>query len=801
MKLPISWLKEYVDLDATVEDIADKLTFSGVEVEGIESVGLGYEHVVVAEVLAIERHPRADRLSVCRVSDGSEELQVVCGADNFAVGDKVPLAGIGAELVGGFKVKKAKLRGVESFGMLCAEDELGLSDDHSGLMILPSDLAAGTPFSEVAGPPDTVLALEITWNRPDCLCVIGIARELAALYGVPLRLPSVDYEEVGEDAGTYAQVRIEDEVACPRYTARVLTGAKLGPSPLWMQRRLSLCGVRPINNIVDVTNYVLLECGQPLHAFDYTLLKDGQIVVRRAAEGETMSTLDAVERTITPEMLVIADADRPVALAGVMGGAGSEIVDTTETVLLESAAFDAALIHSTSVALGLSTESSHRFERGVDIDHVDWASRRAAQLMVELAGATAAKGVVDLYPGRKEPKRIACRYAHTRERIGVEIPDERIRAIFDSLELRVVDGEGEACTIEVPSFRLDLEREADLIEEVARINGLESIPEALPTARIVADADDSRTRARYRCRAELIGLGLTEAMHYSFLSESLLDVFGRDQAARRVVLPHPVSSDHAIMRDSLIPQMVETLGRNLSRQVQDAALFEIGKVFRKGEGGKLGEAEHLCIGLMGKVGRSGIDSRLPVSEEEMFLWMKGMAERFLRARRISGHELKGAARPYYETGTCVELVVDGSVVGEMGLLGANIREKWRMHGPIAVAEFSLNSFMENDLSSVSLSPVPAYPAVSRDIAMVLDESVRHADILHVIRESAPAELTRVALFDIYRDKRMGYARKSVAYSLEYRSLERTLTDEEANEFHGKIKDALRDKLKADIREE
>lgn len=801
MKVPVSWLKDYVDIDVTAEDIADRLTFSGVEVEGIEAVGLEYEHVVVGELRSIDRHPQADRLSVCRVSDGSEDLQVVCGADNFAVGDKVPLAKIGAQLAGGLKVKKAKLRGVESFGMLCAEDELALSDDHGGLMLLPKALDAGTPFADVVGPPDVVLALEITWNRPDCLCVIGIARELAALYGVPLRLPPLAHAEGGPAVETLARVRIDDAAGCPRYIARVLTGAKLGPSPMWMQRRLSLCGVRPINNIVDVTNYVMLECGQPLHAFDHALLQDGQIVVRRAADGETMSTLDGLKRAITPEMLVIADAHRPVAIAGVMGGAGSEITDTTETVLLESAAFHAPLIHATSVALGLNTESSHRFERGVDVGNVEWASRRAVQLLVELTGAAAAKGSVDLYPGRRAPEKITCRYAHVRSRIGVAISDEDIRGILNALELSVVDQAAESCAVEIPSFRLDLEREADLIEEVARIHGLDGIPEELPTARIVPDADDSSTHARGGCRSALIALGLSEAMHYSFLSGQLLDVFGRDLAARRVVLPHPVSSDYAIMRDSLVPQMVETLGRNLSRQVSDVALFEIGKVFRKSEEGSIGEADHLCIGAMGKVGRQGIDCRRPVSDEEMFLWMKGIVEQFFKARHVWDYAFKGATYPPFDAGACVEILVGGGVIGNMGLLASHIREKWRMQEPVAVCEISLKTLLSSALRPSGLSPVPAYPAVSRDIAMVIDEGVRHADIIRVIWESAPPELTQVKLFDIYRDKRIGGAMKSVAYSLEYRSLERTLTDGEANGFHARIKDALRSGLKAEIREE
>ena len=345
MKVPLSWLKEYVDCDVAPEELGDKLTFSGIEVEGIEEVGADYVGMVVGEVTSIAPHPGADRLRLCRVNDGTQEVAVVCGAFNFEVGDKVPFAPAGAKLPDGTKIKRAKIRGEESLGMLCAEDELGISDDHSGIMILPHDVAAGTPLSAVLGPPETVLTLEITWNRPDCLSMIGIAREVAALCGGTLRLPSVDYPESDESVEDYAGVAIEDPQGCPRYTARALSKVVLGASPLWMQRRLTLAGVRPISNVVDITNYVLLECGQPLHAFDHSLLSEGQIVVRRAAEGETMATLDDIERSLTPEMVVIADAERPVALAGIMGGAGTEIREDTKTVLLESASFDPARIH------------------------------------------------------------------------------------------------------------------------------------------------------------------------------------------------------------------------------------------------------------------------------------------------------------------------------------------------------------------------------------------------------------------------------------------------------------------------
>ncbi len=800
MKVPLSWLKEYVALDAAPACIADKLTFSGTEVGGIETVGRDYTHIVVGEVLAIEKHPAADRLTVCRVHDGENVLTVVCGASNFTVGDKVPLAKIGAKLANGLTVKRAKLRGQESFGLLCAEDELGLSDDHAGLLLLPRATPAGKPFGEIAGPPDVVFELEITWNRPDCLSIIGVARELAALFDLPLRLPAFTLPEGGVPVEQRATVRIEDAAGCPRYTARVLDGVRLGPSPAWMQRRLTLAGVRPISNVVDITNYVMLECGQPLHAFDRSLLEQGTIVVRRARAGEQLATLDGQSRAITPAMLVIADAGRPVALAGVMGGAGSEIRDTTQDVLLESACFSAPGIRSTTAVLGLATESSRRYERGVDVGNVEWASRRAAALMVELAGATAARGVIDVYPVRPPARRIACDYARTAAKIGVPLAGADIVRRLASLALPVVETTATACTVEVPTFRGDLEREADLVEEVARLHGLDQIDAVLPAVRIV-DADDSATHAVYRVRQALIALGLSEALHYSFTSQALLDGYAPAAAGRRVVLPNPVSSDHAVLRDTLAPQMAETLARNLSRQVADAALFELGRVFFKAEDGVVREEQRLCIGLLGRLGRTGMDQRRPLTPDEMFLWLKGLVEAFGRACRLPALRLAPAAVPALEQGWAVTLSLNGAEIGWLGLLAGAQRQRWRMQEPVALAELNLEAVLAATSRQAPLQPLPAYPAIARDIAMVVAEHVSHGDVEAVIRAVAPPELTAVELFDIYRDKRLGGGRKSLAYSLVYRSAERTLTDEEANAFHGAIKAGLRESLKAEIREE
>ncbi len=692
------------------------------------------------------------------------------------------------------KIKKAKLRGEVSQGMLCAEDELGLSADHTGILILPADAEPGTPLLDVIGGVETVLELEVTWNRPDCLSVIGMAREVAALYDMALKIPEPVLDETGKPVTEWTSVEVRDAADCPRYTARVLTEAELRPSPIWMRRRLTSCGVRPINNVVDITNYVMLECGHPLHAFDFSMLEASKIIVRRAAEGERVSTLDDEERTLTPEMLVIADASRPVAVAGIMGGAGSEISDATQTVLLESAAFDPARTHRTSVSLGLSTESSHRFERTVNRETVEWASRRAAALMAEHCGASIAEGVIDVYGGAGEAESIACRLPRLESLLGVSLGCDEVVEVLERLQIPVASADDGVITVIPPSFRPDLKIEADIFEEIARVHGLEEVPAADPIGRVVVDADDARPRAVAACREHLVGLGLSETMNYSFLSEQLLDRFGRNEAGQRVGLLDPVSADHGIMRDSLIPQMTESLGRNATHQELDAACFEIGRVFFL-EGGEIREEERLSIGLMGQLAGQN-----DISPEGTFLRMKGLLGELLRVQNAPALSLSSVTHPAFETGWCTAILLKGEKVGILGLLEAGIRHQWRIQSPVAIAELNLDAILEQVHDVELFTPIPVYPCVDRDLALIVDESVRYGDVVRVIEDGAPAELTGVDLFDIFRSKEMGDGRKSMAYSLTYRSAERTLTDEETNRLHAEIMDRLRRELKAEIRE-
>ncbi|MEI6211396.1 MAG: phenylalanine--tRNA ligase subunit beta [bacterium] len=803
MKVPVSWLSEYVDLSGlTVKDLADKLTFSGVEVEGIDKIGFDkQENYVVAEVRACEPHPNADRLRVCRVFDGTAELQIVCGAPNVAAGQKVCLAKLGAVLPDGSKLKKAKIRGVESFGMLCAEDELGLSDRHEGLVVLDPGLPAGLPLTETLPRPDTVLDLEITWNRSDCLSIIGIAREFAALLDRPVKLPDVSFPESDEPVAKLATVIVEDAERCPHYTARVLTRVQDGPAPEWMRRRLELCGVRPISLIVDVTNYVMLECGQPLHAFDYHRVAEHTIVVRRARAGERMVTLDNVERTLDDQMLVIADPHAAVAVAGVMGGAGSEIAaGSTDAVLLESATFDPPSVKRTSTMLNLKTESSRRFERSVDPGLADWASRRATALLVQCGGAKVARGVIAVGSQPAGSRLVSLRFCRCREVIGVMLGEDRMTQTLTALGLRLVERDADHAIFAIPSWRVDLEIEADLIEEVARIHGLASIPDQAPQTVAVAAADDAGVRAVSLCRHAMLGIGFTESMNYSFLSAAELDAFDTRHAGRRLVLPNPVSADYAVMRDSLLPQLIGALGRNAARQVETVSLFEMGRVFWRDATDNPAEEERIVLGLCGPVGRSALDRRRPVSHEEAALWLKGAVE-VLAARLHAGAiTLRPVSHPAMEAQWAAEILLNGEPLGILGLVNQALRHPYRLTSPLAVAEMKLHPLLAG-VGRVALAQnAPSFPSVRRDLALVAPITVKHGEIVAAIRQTGVADLTGVALFDIFTSKEIGNDKRSMAYALEFRSPTRTLTDDEVNGSLQKIIQSLKQQLPVEIRD-
>lgn len=802
MKIPLSWLHEYVDFEDTVEGLCDKLTFSGIEVEAIETTASAPAGVVAAKILAIADHPDSDHLHLCTVDYGSgAPITIVCGAPNVALGMVAPFAPLGTELPGGFKIEKRKVRGVESCGMLCAADELGLSADHSGLMVLPADTVPGTPLSALLPPPETVVEVEITPNRADELSLVGVAREVAALYHSTLKLPPVDFTEGPTPVDSLASVSVEDSADCPRYTARVFENVVVKPSPDWMQHRLEAAGVRPINNVVDITNYVMLECGQPLHSFDRALLEGSRIVVRHPAAGEKIMTLDGIERDLAPEMLAICDASKPMAVAGVMGGEHSGISDSTTTVLLESATFRPASIRATSKKLALASESSYRYVRGVPADLADFASRRAAHLLQKYADATPAAGFIDVWPAPKAPWTVSCRLERLQTLLGIRTDVDAMERIFNALGLETVQKTADAITVRVPTFREDLTREADLIEEFVRIYGLKNLPPTRPMAALVEGASDEPFLALQRLRDILSGFGLQQAMNYSFLAEPLLDRFGNAGADRRVRIVNPLTADHTVMRDALLPQLVENIGLNVSRQVPAAALYETGRVFALDpKTSAPADTDHLAIALLGPVGRIGLGRFAPYDPADMFSWIKGLWESLAAALSLRGVQMRPADAPHTVPALGLDLYVEGKNIGHLGLLKPEIARHWRITAPVAVLETALSPLLRVPSARRTLVPPPAYPSTRRDIALIVDASVRHEQVLKIARKAAPPELESVELFDIFQGKSLGAGKKSMAYAFTYRSPKGTLTDAQANAFQQRITDALLAALPATLRQ-
>ncbi len=811
MKLPLSWLNEYVKVDdIEPKELAEKLTRAGLQVESVETVGGSplSDDFVVVEVAECEMHPDSDHLHVCKVTDGMNEYQVVCGAPNCRKGIKTAFAKIGAVIPdGGFKIKKGKLRGVESFGMCCSFRELGLEGGHDGIIEFPADVPTGAFVRDAVGAekPEVVFDIEVTWNRPDALSVVGIAREFGAILHREVKLPTVDFTECETPVESEVKVVVEDAAKCPRYTARVITSVEDGPSPDVMRKRLELCGMRSLGLVVDVTNYVMLELGQPLHVFDHTKLKDRTIVVRDAHEGETMKTLDGVERKFDPSMLMICDVEKPNAVAGVMGGEESEIAAGTKSVMLESALFECTSTKFTATKLGLATESSYRYIRGVDKDLADFASRRAAHLLQKYGKATVAKGVVDVdnrvfvagSNGEKLLDRdVRLDFDRARRLIGIAIDNGTMVRILSSLGLspRLAERSDvaalESVDFGIPSWRYDLTLEADLVEEIARIYGLDNIPDTMPSAPSVSTLDDAPFRAKVRVREICTALGFTEAMHYSFLSKKELDDFdGRPASVEnRLELPDPVSGEYGVMRDSLLPQMMDSLGRNASHQLESALLFEMGKVFAKGPS----EKEMLSLGFVGPVGREALRRRVAVSEEDAVLWMKGAVEELI-AKLHAGHlEFAAVEHPAFVPGAALSVKLNGRPIGVLGALSAKLRHPYRLTTQMALCELELKPLLKRTDVLGKVSDVPQFPLVRRDVALVTKKEVSHETIVRTIRKNGGKELVNVTLFDTFKDSR--------AYSLEFRAADRTLTDEEVGRAFQRIVDALKATAGIEVRE-
>lgn len=812
MRVSLKWLRELVDVSLPVEQLCDRLDMTGTKVEAVHTLGEALEGVVVGEVLTKEPHPDADKLSYCSVDIGADEpLRIVCGATNFRAGDKVPVACVGATLPGGLTIKRAKLRGLESQGMMCSATELQIGGDASGLLILPGDAPVGMPFAEYQGLSDTVLELEVTPNRPDCLSMVGVAREVAAVTGLGYRIPESSVHEQGASASELVSVEIDDAELCPRYTARVIRGVKVGPSPAWLAERIAAAGTRPVNNVVDVTNYVMYELGQPLHAFDMAkvAIRGGKtaITVRLAREGESLRTLDGQDRALAPDTLVIADDSGAVALAGVMGGEATEVSDATTDILLESACFNTASISRTSRRLGLISESSLRFERGVDPDLAARAADRAAALIAEVAGGQVAPGIVDEYPGEQLPLRLTLRTDRTNAVLGTTLATSEIAALLTPLGIDVSPS-ADALECVIPTFRPDLVREIDLVEEVARLFGLENIPSTRPGGRERVGGLTDAQRFRFRLGGTLRAAGLDEHVGYSFGDRADLGRLGWELAPDELLveLINPMSEEQSVLRWSLVPSLLRAVSHNQRRGLADVHLYELGNVFITSDGRKQPK-ERLMLGgaLAGSWNPKGWNE--PGAALDFFDG-KGVLASVFDAMHVGSWTVRAAERPWLQQGRTADVVVAGDVVGWIGETSHDALRAFEATGPVVLFEISVPA-LQKAASRVDLgyAEIPRYPAYALDVAFVVDEEVTVERLTAAIKSAGGPLLESVHLFDVYRDapdaqpdeRRLPTGKKSVAFSLTYRSPEKTLSDDDVRPAYEKLVRKVSGAVGAEVR--
>lgn len=794
MKVSLNWLSEYVDIEGVEPaELAEKITRSGIEVDAVDNRSEGLKNIVVGHVLECNQHPQADKLNICVVDVGEEEpSQIICGAPNVAAGQKVIVARPGARLPGGLKIKKAKLRGEESHGMICSLQELGFDGKvvpkayASGIYVLPEESKPGQDALGLLGLDDTVLELDLTPNRSDALSMLGVAYETAAILSKEVTLPETGHDEAAVPASDLLGLRIESPEANPLYAAKVVRNVTVGESPEWLKARLMAAGVRPHNNIVDITNYVLMEYGQPLHAFDYDRLGTGEIAVRHAAKGEVIETLDGTERSLEPHHLVITNGREPVAIAGVMGGANSEVHDGTTTVIIEAAYFSPASVRKTSRELGLRSDASTRFEKGVDPNRVVEAGERAAALMAELAGGEVLSGTVLFDELDKEPKRIAVSPDFINERLGMKIPFEEMEEILKRLKFpyEAVNGQ---FIIDAPTRRVDITIPEDIVEEIARLYGYDEIPATLPVTESIPGGLNPYQEKRRTVRRYLEGAGLYQAITYSLTSESESQKFALETApVTRLLMP--MSEDRSTLRQSLLPHLLAAVTYNTARQTSSVALYEVGSVFL-GEGGDglPTEVEHVAGAITGDWSGGGWQEG---HKQVDFYSVKGVVEGLAAKLGLSDNlSFRKGEMDGLHPGRTADVLLNGQQVGVIGQLHPS-EQKVRDLKETIVFELNLQRLLNEDTEPLLYTPVPKFPSISRDIALVVPKAVEAATLENTIRANAGSMLKEVRIFDVYEGERMEEGMKSIAFSLTYLDPERTLTDEEVTEAHNRIVAAL-----------
>ncbi|MFB5674616.1 phenylalanine--tRNA ligase subunit beta [Paenibacillus terreus] len=813
MKVSTEWLSDYISLDqVTAEELAERITRAGIEIDAVENRNKGVTGVVVGYVKSKEKHPDADKLNVCVVDVGQgEDLQIVCGAKNVDAGQKVPVAVIGAVLPGDFRIKKAKLRGVESQGMICSAKELGMNDkllpkeQQEGILVLPADAELGTPIEKLLGLDDKVLEFDLTPNRSDCLSMLGAAYEVSAILGRDIKLPDPEQNliETADPAAAHLSVSVAAPELCTHYAARVITGVSIGASPLWMQNRLMAAGIRPINNIVDITNYVMLEYGQPLHAFDAAKL-NGRIEVRLARSGETLVTLDDQERKLEPHMLLITDGEKPVALAGVMGGANSEVTADTVDIVLESAKFDGGTVRKTSRQLGLRSEASLRFEKEVDPGAVIPALNRAAVLIQRYAGGAVQKGIVQFNEARTTPRIITLSLEKLNRYLGTDLSTLEVKTLFSRLHFPCGDKEHGLLEVQVPTRRGDITLDVDLIEEVARLYGYDNIPTTAIEGPTTPGALTPAQALRRSLRSLLVHGGWQEVISYSFIHPDRTKQYSALTAGSHpVALAMPMSEDRSVLRTSIIPQLLDASVYNMNRKQEDLALFEIGSVFFSAEQTLTRQPQEIpVLGLLLTGKRRGQQWNV-AAESVDFFDIKGALETLFdyvglegkvryTADSPAGYHPGRSASVYLETGGQSELI------GTVGQVHPELQQQYDLKDTY-VAEIALEPVIRHRNSAIRYQELTRFPSVERDIAVVVDEAMEAGELLRVIRDNGGELLTQARVFDVFTGSKLGEGKKSIAIALLYRHRERTLTDEEINETHSRIVAALEQTFGAELR--
>ncbi len=788
MKASLNWLKRYVDIDVSTEELCRRMTMAGFEVDGVENMGDTMRNVVAARILKLEKHPDSDHLLICQMDVGGEEpVQIVTGAQNVFEGALVPAALHDSDLPCGVHIKKGKLRGVESNGMLCSGEELCLKESDypgaevNGILILHEDCPTGTDMREILHLNDVIIDFSVLANRPDCQSILGLAREVAVVLNKELHRPAPAYKTAGGDIADHIRVEVRDFDLCPRYLGRVVRNLRVGPSPDWMQQCLRAAGMRPINNIVDITNFVMLETGQPMHAFDLNDVKGHQIIVRRAVEGEQITTLDGKEHTLTNEMLVICDAESPSCIAGIMGGLESEIKDTTTDLFFESAKFRRDSVRRTGRALGMHTESSGRFEKGVDILGTEYAMERALQLIDELDAGDIVDGTIDLHESLPEERILTVKAADVEALLGVSIPTEAMVDILCRLAIPTTEADG-VLTCRVPSFRDDVEGRADIAEEVMRIYGYEHIV-GTPMRGVVSRGKLTEERRKTdRLKALLVAEGAREIATYSFINAKAADILllAEDDPRRdMVMLRNPLSEEFGAMRTQLISSMLTVLATNYNRKNAAARLFEVSRLFVPTTHPlteQPAEQTALSLGYYG--------------EGEDFFTLKGTVETLCAGLRVS---YTASAEPYLHPGRQAQVLLNNEPIGVFGELHPDVAEKLGFGVRVYVGELKLAPLFAAEKPLVRYQPLPRFPAVERDLALLCSEDLPVGEIADVIRRAGGRLLESVTLFDVYQGAQIEAGKKSVAFSLAFRSSEETLTDEQIEPALNKIFKNLKEK--------